>query len=140
MSTKVRIEILTTQYVDEQKDVSRVEYQGECNIQDKVAVITYRTEEQSGLVETILTLKGTGCYMENRGAVKRTMEFVPGQKTMTTLRLPMGRLDLGVDTHRYELQVGKERADCMQVLLVYDLYQRENKMAENKLEIWTTPL
>lgn len=140
MNTKVIIEILTTQRVDEQEDVSWVKYQGECSVKDNVAVLTYRTEEQNGWVETILTLKGAGCYMENRGAVTRTMDFIPGKKTLTTLMLPMGRLELGVVTHRYELQVDKERPDCMQVLLVYDLYQQENRMAENKLEMRIRPL
>lgn len=139
MKNEVTIEIITTQTVDGQRDESKVSYCGSCQIADEVATLVYAMEQAGQRVETTLTLKELGCVMENHGAEERIMDFRPGQRTQTSLQLPMGRLDLGVHTHTYQLETTREEAGCMQVELVYDLLSGEDLLANNRLQIRVTP-
>ena len=139
MSNQVQIEIITTQMVDGQKDESRANYRGSCDIADEMATLVYAMEQAGRRVETTLTLKEDGCFMENRGAEERTMDFLPGQRTRTDLQLPMGRLDLEVHTHTYDLQTSHENTGHMQVELVYDLYSGADLLATNRLQIRVIP-
>ena len=139
MKNKVTIEIITTQLVDGQRDESRVSYQGSCEVAEEVMILVYAVEQAGHRVETTLTLKEDGCTMENHGAEERKMFFQPGQRTQTSLQLPMGRLDLGVETHTYQWEIMRENVGHMQLELVYDLLSGEDLLANNRLQIRVIP-
>lgn len=50
-----------------------------------------------------------GCRMTTTGDMGRVMEFLPGQRTSTQMRTPMGCMDMDIVTHVYELDVVKEK-------------------------------
>ena len=124
-----------TQAVDGQKDVSTVIYEGRCNITDDVAILRYAAKDENGNIITKIELHEDGCILENTGDIRRRMEFIPGKRTVSKMQLPMGCLEMIVDTHTYDLQVIKEEPKCMKIILEYALYTGDALMTENKLEI-----
>lgn len=135
MNESVLIEMTTTQVVDGQTDVSTATYRGRCSISDDVATLRYAVKDENGSVITKLELREDGCFLENTGNFIRRMEFIPGRRTTSRMQLPMGLLEMTVDTHTYDLQVTTEDPKHMRITLQYDLYTDSALMAENELEI-----
>lgn len=137
MNNLVTIEMTTIQEVDGEKDVNEVTYHGRCSIEDEVVILQYMTEdtEGSGHVRNRMELRNTGCILESVGDIKRRMEFTLGQRTTSTMILPMGAMEMDIDTHCYECKTIKEDPKHMEVKLTYDLYSGTSMVATNNLQI-----
>ena len=77
--------------------------------------------------------------MITKGDMERVMEFIPGKRTTTSMRTPLGVMDLDIVTHAYTLDVYQAEEPHMKVVLVYDLYSGGNLLAENRLEVKVRP-
>ena len=127
------------QTVDGQADTNRLTYHGRYQETDGKAILQYMQVDEMGRTRNKLEVWDGGCRMTTTGDMGRVMEFLPGQRTSTQMRTPMGCMDMDIVTHVYELDVVKEKEPHMQILLVYDLYVGGNTLAENRLEVRVQP-
>lgn len=139
MDNRIFIEITSIQTVDGQVDTNRLTYHGRYQESDGLAILQYMQVDEMGRTRNKLELWDGGCRMTTTGDMGRVMEFLPGQRTSTRMRTPMGCMDMDIVTHAYELDVIREGESHMQILLVYDLYGGENLLAENRLEVRVRP-
>lgn len=139
MDNRIIIEMTTTQTVDSQEDRNTQEYHGRYRETDDKAVLQYMHVDEIGCTQNRLELAEQHCCMITKGDMDRTMEFIPGKRTTTSMRTPMGCMDLDIVTHAYTLDVYKAEEPHMKVVLVYDLYSGGNLLAENRLEVKVRP-
>ncbi len=139
MDNRIFIEMTSIQTVDGQVDTNRLTYHGRYQEADGLAVLQYMQVDEMGRTRNKLELWDGGCRMTTTGDMGRVMEFLPGQRTSTRMRTPMGCMDMDIVTHVYELDVIREGESHMQILLVYDLYGGGNLLAENRLEVRVRP-
>ena len=139
MDNRILIEMTCIQTIDGQADTNRLTYHGRYLETEEKAVLQYMQVDEMGRTRNKLEVWDGGCCMTTTGDMGRVMEFIPGQRTGTQMRTPMGYMDMDIVTHVYELDVIKEGEPHMQILLVYDLYGGGNLLAENRLEIRVQP-
>ena len=139
MDNRIFIEMTSIQTVEGQVDTNRLTYHGRYQESDGLAILQYMQVDEMGRTRNKLELWDGGCRMTTTGDMGRVMEFLPGQRTSTRMRTPMGCMDMDIVTHAYELDVIREGESHMQILLVYDLYGGENLLAENRLEVRVRP-
>ena len=139
MDNRIIIEMTTTQTVDHQEDTNTLEYHGRYREMEDMAVLQYMHVDEIGRTQNRLELAEQQCCMITKGDMDRTMEFIPGKRTTTSMRTPLGVMDMDIVTHTYILEVFKEEQPHMKVTLVYDLYSGGNLLAENRLEVKVRP-
>lgn len=139
MDNRIIIEMTTTQTVDLQEDRNTQEYHGRYREMDDKAVLQYMHVDEIGRTQNRLELAEQHCCMITKGDMDRTMEFIPGKRTTTSMRTPLGVMDLDIVTHAYTLDVYQAEEPHMKVVLVYDLYSGGNLLAENRLEVKVRP-
>lgn len=139
MDNRILIEMTCVQTVDGQEDTNRLIYHGRYQEAEKKAILQYMQVDEMGRTRNKLEVWDGGCRMTTTGDMGRVMEFLPGQRTSTQMRTPMGCMVMDIVTHAYELDVIKEKEPHMQILLVYDLYGGGNLLAENRLEVRVQP-
>ena len=139
MDNRILIEMTSIQTVDGQADTNRLTYHGRYQETDGKAILQYMQVDEMGRTRNTLEVWDGGCRMTTTGDMGRVMEFLPGQRTSTQMRTPMGCMDMDIVTRVYELDVVKEKEPHMQILLVYDLYAGGNTLAENRLEVRVQP-
>ncbi len=139
MKDLVTIDMKTTQTCDGESDVTKNTYHGRCKIEDGVVEILYMSEDASGKVRNTLRFAADKCELTSAGDVSRHMEFIPGKRTSSLMKLPMGSLEMDIVTHGYELDIVEGDTAHMAVMLHYDLYSGGMLAAENKLEMQIKP-
>lgn len=139
MSDRVAIEIHTVQRQQGTEERQSIFCNGRIRIFGEEAVLRYADDTENGTVHTRLTLGPSGCRLENTGALRRVMEFVPGETTTAAMEFPFGRLEFEVVTRSFDRRWDKKTVSQMDATLSYDLYQAGELFSCCELEIEIRP-
>ncbi len=131
---RAEITIKTTQTAAGQTEQTTFVSTCRYKYENDVLEIFYVTEENGAKTQTHLSLYANSATMESKGMLTRSMQFVPGEVTETSLALPMGRLDFLVKTKDYQARFDESEI-LAQVSTVYDLWNQGALAATNALEI-----